>query len=88
MTYELQVERVARRELDRLPRAVYERVAAAIDNLADEPRPRGARKLRRAGPLLRIRIGAYRVVYAVFDREHLVKVLRVRRRTGQTYEGL
>ncbi len=88
MAYELQVERAAHRELDRLPEEVYQRIVPAIDSLVEEPRPRGARKLRGEGNLWRIRIGAYRVVYAVFDRERLVKVVRVSRRTGRTYEGL
>lgn len=88
MAYELQVERAARKELDRLPPSDYRRLEGAIDALALVPRPRGARKLRGVADLWRIRVGEYRVVYAVFDREQLVKVLHVLRRTSRTYEGL
>ena len=88
MTYELQVERPARKDLDGLPTRDYRRIEAAIDGLAVEPRPRGAKKLRDSGNRWRIRAGEYRIVYAVFDKERLVKILRVPRRTTTTYESL
>lgn len=88
MAYELQVERAARRILARVPAADYSRLEKAIDALAEEPRPRGSKKLKAQAPLWRIRVGNYRVVYAVFDQERIVKILRVARRGQQTYERL
>ena len=88
MTYELQVERAARKDLSRLPEGDYQRIERAIDALLARPRPRGARKLRGRGNMWRLRVGEYRVMYAVFDKERLVKILRVRRRTTTTYEVL
>jgi len=88
MTYELQVERAAQRQIRRLPQEAFRRVEAVIDALAEEPRPRGAKKLGGTAGLLRIRVGTYRVIYAVFDRERLVKIVRVARRTTTTYEEL
>ena len=86
--YELQLERHARRSLDRLPARDYERISAVIDSLTDDPRPRGALKLSGMGGLMRLRAGNYRIIYSVFDRDSLVKVLDVERRTSQTYERL
>jgi mRNA interferase RelE/StbE len=86
--YELQVERAAQKDLDRLPPRDYRRIEAAIDRLAEEPRPRGARKLRGRSNALRLRVGEYRVIFAVFDKERLVKILGVHRRTTTTYENL
>jgi len=88
VTYELQVERAARKDLSRLPEGDYRRIEMAIDALSAEPRPRGARKLRGAANGWRLRVGEYRVMYAVFDKERLVKILRIRRRTTTTYEVL
>jgi len=85
MTYELQVERAARKDLERLRETNYRRVETAIDALAIDPRPRGVRKLRGAGSLWRITVGEYRAIYAVFDKERLVKILRVPRRTTTSY---
>lgn len=86
--YELQLERRAKKDIEEIPGAYYDRIQDAIDSLAGEPRPPGCLKMRGPAPLWRIRIGEYRIIYAVFDRERIVKVARVVRRTGQTYERM
>lgn len=86
--YELQLERAAERSLSRISVADYIRLEAAIDRLAEEPRPRGSLKLQSSAPLFRIRVGGYRVIYAVFDDERLVKILQVSKRDDQTYRNL
>ena len=59
-----------------LPIREYERLKEAIGKLADEPRPPGCRKLTgREG--WRLRVGDYRVIYEVNDREQTVVVLHV-----------
>jgi mRNA interferase RelE/StbE len=88
VTFELQVEREARRALARVPAADYSRLERAIDALAEEPRSRGSKKLKARAPLWRVRVGNYRVIYAVFDGERIVKILRVAQRGQRTYEGL
>lgn len=35
--------------------------------------------------LWRLRVGDYRIIYGVFDRERLVKIVRVARRREDTY---
>jgi mRNA interferase RelE/StbE len=85
LTYELQVERRARQELDALPEAAYSRIEEAIDGLIEEPRPRGARKLRGYPFLWRLRVGRYRIIYAVFDKERLVRITGIRLRREDTY---
>lgn len=56
-----------------------ERIAAAIDGLATDPRPSGAVKLAGRDDF-RIRVGDYRIVYAVDDAERLVLVARIAHR--------
>jgi mRNA interferase RelE/StbE len=76
MTYTIAVLRRAQKELQRLPRADYERVRDAIRALADEPRPPGCVALTgRDG--WRIRVGNYRVIYEINDTQHLVTMLHV-----------
>lgn len=53
-----------------------------------EPRPRGTVKLGGVAPLYRRRVGEYRMIYAVFDAERLVKILDIERRTSQSYKRL
>ena len=77
MAYTLQILPAAAKTLARLPRDVKKRVDVAILGLSSEPRPAGARALKGASvPLLRVRVGDYRVVYEV--RDEIVTVLVVR----------
>jgi mRNA interferase RelE/StbE len=86
LTYKLQVERAARRALDDLPAGDYRRIETAIDALAYNPRPRGVRKVKGAtAALWRLRVGDYRLAYAVFERERLIKIVRISRRREDTY---
>ncbi|MCH7699960.1 MAG: type II toxin-antitoxin system RelE/ParE family toxin [Chloroflexi bacterium] len=53
--------------------------------LQDDPRPRQAIKLRGA-PRWRLRFGEHRIIYSVSDREQVVIVLEVVRRSESTYK--
>jgi len=65
------------REIERLPRPDRDRVIAAIQSLADTPRPHGIKQL---GPsIYRLRAGNYRVIYQVLDDERLVLIGRTGR---------
>ena len=70
----------AREELEDLPESVVLRVLARIEALATEPRPRGCCKLAGSESLWRIRVGNYRVLYAIDDPERLVDIIAVRHR--------
>jgi mRNA interferase RelE/StbE len=78
--YAVALTRTAERELGRLPSSVARRVAAAIDGLEQNPRPRGATKLVGSVSTYRIRVGEYRVIYEVDDESRSVLVTRVRHR--------
>ena len=83
--YRREVTKRAQRDLDKLSGDDLERVVAAIRGLRDNPRPHGAKKIR--GPIYRIRVGDWRIVYAVFDKDQLVIVGKVARRSERTYKG-
>lgn len=84
--YKITMTPKAKKELDKLPLKDFRRLDKAIWTLAQNPRPRGVKKLR--GPHYRIRVGNWRVVYAVFDRDQLVIVGKVARRSKHIYEGV
>jgi mRNA interferase RelE/StbE len=79
--YQLIFARSARQELEELPRRVAERMLARIDALAENPRPRGGRKLQGPSQLWRIRVGEYRVIYAIDDSKRTVDILVIRHRS-------
>ncbi|MCX5998932.1 MAG: type II toxin-antitoxin system RelE/ParE family toxin [Chloroflexi bacterium] len=87
--YRIEISPSADRDLAKLAKrgrpADMERVANAIDDLADNPRPDGVRKIKGTDKAFRIRAGDYRVVYDVLDSESLVVILLVSRRSETTY---
>jgi mRNA interferase RelE/StbE len=75
----------ADRSLRKLPDVVQRRIVRAVETLADDPRPPGAKKLAgQAENLWRIRFGDYRIVYQIQDERLTVLVLRVGHR-GDIY---
>jgi mRNA interferase RelE/StbE len=72
--YSIEVRPAARKALKGLDRTVQRRMQAAIELLADNPRPPGAVALR-GRPGLRIRVGDYRIIYQVQDDVLVVAVI-------------
>jgi mRNA interferase RelE/StbE len=62
-------------------------VVRALQGLGTDPRPAGAKRLAGQEGLLRIRVGDWRILYEVHDREVLVLVVRIGPR-GEVYERL
>jgi mRNA interferase RelE/StbE len=67
--YAVTFARSARKELETLDSDLVSRIFSKIEALTKEPRLAGCRKLKREKLLWRIRIGDYRVVYAIYDGE-------------------
>ncbi len=84
MTYQVEnANRRVEKQILRLPRQVRNRVAKAILELEDNPRPHRCKKL--VDDIYRIRVGRYRVIYKIFDSEELVLVGKVAPRSEDTY---
>jgi mRNA interferase RelE/StbE len=77
MPYTIIVTNPARKQLLKLPATMQERIAEAIDALAEIPRPHGVEPLKGLLDTYRIRVGDYRVIYALHDEELLILVIRV-----------
>jgi mRNA interferase RelE/StbE len=85
VSYRLILSKPAVKALRELPSSVNVRVAAAIDDLREEPRPVGCKKLQGKEDLWRIRVGDYRVIYAIHDAIRIVDVRRIGHR-GDIYQ--
>ena len=72
MTYGVEVAPAAFRQLRKLDAGARRRVQAAIELLAEQPRPSGAKKLVGGDGEWRVRTGDYRIVYEVRDRTLVV----------------
>ena len=78
--YSVVFARSARKELQNLDPPVARRILKHIETLVGNPRPSGVAKLEGANDLWRVRVGEWRVVYRISDRERLVDVIAVRHR--------
>ena len=69
------------KDLRSLPKPAIERVVNRMELLADDPFPRQALKLQGGEQLYRLRVGDYRIVYAVDQdaKEVIVHYVRHRR---------
>ena len=85
--YSISFARSARKEWERLPGDIADRILAKIEALAGNPRPVGVIKLHGQKNLWRLRVGDYRVVYSIdhFSKAVDVSVIRHRR---DVYRGL
>ena len=77
MTYEVRLAPAAVRQLRELDPPGRRRVQAAIDLLAEDPRPPGARLLVGGAGEWRVRTGDFRIIYDIRDGELLVLVVTV-----------
>jgi mRNA interferase RelE/StbE len=77
MTYRIQLAPAAVRQLRKLDPTARRRIQAAIELLADQPRPSGAKKLVGGDGEWRVRTGDYRIVYEIRDEVLLVLVVAV-----------
>jgi len=75
--YAVRLARRAVRALADLQRRDQQRIRAAIDLLAENPRPPNCVALQGEAGVYRVRVGDYRIVYEVFDRLLVVQVVRI-----------
>lgn len=74
--YRIVIEKAAEKELSKIPPPHFNRVVKAIENLAENPRPAGYKKLTgRIG--VRIRIGDYRIIYTVEDKALIIFIIDI-----------
>ena len=81
------IHRKAEKIIKRLDGDILERIRRAIRELTYEPRPSGVKKLVGHENLYRIRVGDWRIIYAIEDDKLIVLVLEISPR-GAVYRDL
>lgn len=82
--YEIQYKKKAIKALTKINDPYYTNIIEAIDNLAENPRPHGYKKLTgRDG--YRIRVGTYRIIYEIIDTQLIIEIVNLGSR-GEIYE--
>ena len=77
--YRILIENRAKREIKRFPKEILRRIIPTIEELKLNPRPTGVKKLIEKNGW-RIRIGKYRILYTIDDKNKVVTVYRIRHR--------
>ena len=75
--YSIEITATAEKQLKKIPRNDQVRVVRAMMGLADEPHPRGCRKLSGYEDVYRIRAGTYRIIYRVERRKVIIVILKI-----------
>jgi mRNA interferase RelE/StbE len=78
--YNVLLERSAERDLKKMQSEDFARVISSIRALANNPKPPGCRKIVGSKYDWRIRVGSFRVIYEIQEKEKSVKIMRIRHR--------
>ena len=77
MAYQVILKPAARRDIKKLAGPDQVRIIKRLESLSENPRSFGAKKLRGAEDLFRVREGNYRIIYQIQDEMLLVLVVKV-----------
>jgi mRNA interferase RelE/StbE len=80
--WQVLIHRKAEKIIKRLDGDTLERIRRVIRGLAKEPRPEGVKKLTNYDDLYRLRVGDWRIIYALEEERLIVLVLEISTRGG------
>jgi len=69
------------KDLRKIPNRDVSRLMGQIDALAEDPRAKGCAKLS-GQELYRVRVGLYRIIYEIRDKQLVVQVIKVGHRSS------
>jgi len=75
--YKIEISRTAEKQLKKLSKDDQKRVVAAMLDLAENPLPKGSRKLTGYEDVYRIRVGHFRILYSCVARALIIIVLKI-----------
>ena len=77
--YKILFQPTAEKELNTIPTKFAEQIIRKIDLLANNQRPMGVKKLKN-DTSYRIRVGTYRVIYEINDKNKAITIYKIRHR--------
>ena len=80
MKYTVIISRTSQKVINRLDGDMYSRIIRKLETIEDNPRPVGIEKLAGQDNLYRVRVGDWRIVYAIQDRNLVILVVKVAHR--------
>jgi len=83
--YNIRFDSSAEKFIDKAQRELAKRILDRIEELASDPFPRQATKVLGQTDVYRVRVGKYRILYAVFREKSLIVITDIDNR-GRVYE--
>ncbi|HHT9133549.1 MAG TPA: type II toxin-antitoxin system RelE family toxin [Candidatus Avalokitesvara rifleensis] len=80
VAYKVIIRRPAEKELEAIERHLLPSIWSKIKALVLEPRPKGSIKLKDTKTSYRLRVGDYRIIYTIDDKDKIVVVIGVKHR--------
>ena len=77
MKYRIEFSPSAESQFKKLPKEVQARLKHRIDSLAENPFPRGVKKLSAQEKFYRLRVGDFRIIYQVKGKALLILILNL-----------
>ncbi|MEE8125556.1 MAG: type II toxin-antitoxin system RelE/ParE family toxin [Nitrospirales bacterium] len=77
MAYTVHIAPAAERQLKILPKPTQSQISKRLLKLEVNPRPSGVKKLEGEKDLYRLRVGDFRVIYTIRDRELIVLIVKI-----------
>jgi len=77
MSFNIQITKSAKKQLQHFPKADQQRIKPQIDGLGQTPKPVGCKKLKGVDELYRIRSGDYRIIYQLKEEQLIILILRI-----------
>ncbi|CAN5450748.1 type II toxin-antitoxin system RelE/ParE family toxin [soil metagenome] len=77
MKYTVQISAPARKQIKRMPKLEKKKILDKIDSLSNDPRPFGYKKLHYYNEYFRVRVGNYRIIYTIQDKQLVVVIVEV-----------
>ena len=84
--YNVLIASKAQKDIQKIYGHDLPRIKERIISLSEDPRPMGIAKLE--GPMDRVRVGDWRILFDIYDFKREVLVLRVLRRSERTYKDI
>jgi len=83
--YNIRIKKSANKDLDALDDKTYIRIDRNIQRLINDPFPRGVKKLTGEENRYRIRVGKYRILYEIDQKDKTIVIYRIKlRKTAYT----
>lgn len=78
--YDLHIKKSARKELDSLPEHIFLKIDRAVLSLKEDPSPHPQSEKLKGEDNRRLRIGDYRIIYAINSADKIVTIYKIRHR--------